>query len=81
MCDYAPSTGDDGKVYSGRGQGSEFGPTFGVGDTIGCGINYLRRTVFFTLNGELLPHELRLRTAHNVHGLYPCENTLHGAST
>ncbi|RUS17269.1 concanavalin A-like lectin/glucanase domain-containing protein [Endogone sp. FLAS-F59071] len=32
----------------------EFGPKFFMGDTIGCGINFKTKSIFFTMNGELL---------------------------
>lgn len=43
--------GDDGCAYLGSGKGHSFGPTFTVGDRIGCGVNYLKGHVFFTKNG------------------------------
>jgi hypothetical protein len=47
--------GDDGGIFHGQGNKvAEFGPSFGVGDTIGCGINYRKQTIFFTLNGVYL---------------------------
>ena len=30
------------------------GPTFGPGDTVGCGIDYVAQGIFYTLNGKFL---------------------------
>ncbi|KAJ0972122.1 hypothetical protein J5N97_020081 [Dioscorea zingiberensis] len=46
--------GDDGHLYTGRGIGKPFGPTFSTGDTIGAGINYASQEFFFTKNGKLV---------------------------
>lgn len=48
--------GDDGKTFSGEspGQGRAYGQTFGVHDTIGCGVNFSTGSAFFTKNGDLL---------------------------
>lgn len=46
--------GDDGHFFCSSGHGREYGPTFDIGDTIGCGINFVTREIFFTRNGQNL---------------------------
>lgn len=47
--------GDDGAIFHGQGKHlSSYGPTYGLHDTIGCGVNYVDRSIFFTLNGAYL---------------------------
>ncbi|KAL4975915.1 hypothetical protein BDW66DRAFT_160022 [Aspergillus desertorum] len=48
--------GDDGKSFFGenQGQGRQYGPIFGVNDTVGCGVNFSTGCAFFTKNGVFL---------------------------
>lgn len=52
--------GDDGKSFFGesQGQGRAYGPTFTVGDTVGCGVNFSTGSAFFTKNGIFLGSSL-----------------------
>lgn len=46
--------GDDGNSFNCSGSGKKYGPTFTTGDVIGCGVDFARRSVFFTKNGVYL---------------------------
>ncbi|KAF2868555.1 Ran-binding protein-like protein [Massariosphaeria phaeospora] len=46
--------GDDGQAFSGKADGTPYGPKFGTLDVIGCGINFRTGTAFFTKNGHYL---------------------------
>jgi len=46
--------GDDGKFFASSGKGKPYGPTFGTGDVIGCGVDYTHGQMFFTKNGAYL---------------------------
>lgn len=45
--------GDDGRRYS-DGYGLPYAEVFSAGDTIGCGVNSNKSTVFYTKNGRFL---------------------------
>ena len=46
---------DDGGTYHGRGDMlRRYGPTYGPGDTVGCGLDYITRRIFFVKNGVFL---------------------------
>ncbi|DBA01319.1 TPA: hypothetical protein N0F65_001824 [Lagenidium giganteum] len=50
---------DDGNLFHHHGRGHPFGPPFGVGDTVGCGVRRSsadqRSFVYFTNNGDVIP--------------------------
>src|SRR5690606_32332817 len=43
-----------GRKYTQTKHGKEYGPKFSLGDTVGCGIHYTKKEVFFTKNGKYL---------------------------
>lgn len=46
--------GDDGHCFCSSGTGQPYGPTFTTGDVIGCGVNLIDNSCFFTKNGHHL---------------------------
>jgi len=46
--------GDDGNAFCGSGTGTVYGPTFTTGDVIGCGLNLIEGSCFYTKNGHHL---------------------------
>lgn len=47
--------GDDGLLFRGNsGHGSEFGPEWGQGDIIGCGVDFVDQRAFFVKNGVIV---------------------------
>ena len=65
--------GDDGGIFhSSGGMIERFGPTFGTGDTVGCGIDYIQQGIFFTLNGKFLGYGWKnIGTEFLLNDLYP----------
>lgn len=45
---------ENGKVYSGPGTETSYGPTYGTGDIIGCGVDFRDMSAFYTINGIYL---------------------------
>ena len=43
--------GDDGNSFCSSGTGQLYGPTFTTGDVIGCCVNLIDNTCFYTKNG------------------------------
>lgn len=58
--------GDDGHSFCSSGTGQPYGPTFTTGDVIGCCVNLINNTCFYTKNGHSLGKELRSQSQiHN----------------
>jgi hypothetical protein len=66
--------GDDGNLYYGGVNNRSFGPTFGLGDVIGCGCDEIKGDLFFTLNGKFLGVAA---SGVNSFKLRPCVGLLH----
>jgi len=51
----------DGSIHMEGYKITEYGPTFGEGDTVGCGLDWNVGSLFFTVNGRKLgKYPLRL---------------------
>jgi len=61
--------GDDGHSFCFSGSGKAYGPTFTTKDTIGCCINFMDMTVFYTKNGVNLG--IAFRDIKNDYMYYP----------
>jgi hypothetical protein len=60
--------GDDGNLFRGSGTGKPYGPTYTTADVVGCCVNFINNTLFFTKNGIPLGE-----AATEVRGTYyPC---------
>jgi hypothetical protein len=65
--------GDDGGIFHGHGDMlRRYGPSFGPGDTVGCGLEYSTRKIFFVKNGIFLGWAFEKIDKEMVErGLYP----------
>jgi len=59
--------GDDGRKFQDNGRGEPYGPKFTTGDTVGCGLHFGTREIFFTKNGK----HLGVGFTNPSHSYYP----------
>lgn len=59
--------GDDGNSFCSSGSGLPYGPTFTTDDVIGCGVNFIDNTCFYTKNG----YNIGVAFTDLPGGLYP----------
>eukprot|EP00051_Salpingoeca_urceolata_P001624 m.42554 g.42554 ORF g.42554 m.42554 type:complete len:413 (+) comp11555_c0_seq3:227-1465(+) len=64
--------GDDGHSFCCSGTGTPYGPKFTTGDVIGCCVNFLDFTCFYTKNGQKLDVAFRNLGGKDSPALYPC---------
>ncbi|XP_016283200.1 ran-binding protein 10 isoform X1 [Monodelphis domestica] len=57
--------GDDGHSFCSSGTGQPYGPTFTTGDVIGCCVNLINNTCFYTKNGHSLEGKLTQEWNHS----------------
>jgi hypothetical protein len=64
--------GDDGGIFHDTGtMVQEFGHRFGVGDTVGCGVDYGMNAIFYTRNGQFSGYAFVLEPQHVEEELFP----------
>lgn len=64
--------GDDGGIFHAAGSMiKEYGSRFGANDTVGCGMDYQRQAIFYTLNGTFLGYAFELKEPTAMQDLYP----------
>lgn len=68
--------GDDGNSFCSFGNGQPYGPTFTTNDIIGCGVNLVDNTCFYTKNGHHLGIAFRDLPVRKVVGPLMCEGRI-----
>ena len=53
--------GDDGHSFCSSGSGIVYGPTFTTGDYVGCCVNFLENSCFYTRNGYNIGKSTRFK--------------------
>lgn len=59
--------GDDGHSFCSSGSGIVYGPTFTTGDYVGCCVNFLENSCFYTRNGYNIGKHYPLSLQSHAH--------------
>ncbi|KAI9661799.1 MAG: hypothetical protein M1821_009038 [Bathelium mastoideum] len=67
---------DDGGFFDSHSQQRRFGPHYGPGDIVGCGLDFEDQKIFFTRNGEELTEHYFQRVKGRVFPVLGLEHTM-----
>ena len=69
--------GDDGHSFCSSGTGQPYGPTFTTGDVIGCCVNLIDNTCFYTKNGVNLGENVKNKVLRDRQNYFLTKECLH----